>query len=326
MWVEEARKGLCPGFKATRCAGATAAQLALASVSSGAQALGPAATAPDAAIRKDEDEGGACVMPCRAGLCKWAAGTPAARESVSSGQGQEWTGREEQGSRHLFRPPASAWAEKHVLPGAPARAPQPRRPHRLSCAPWGWGPAILLTSWGGAPSLGSNLSGALDHSGRRRLGSHSHTGRRGPGGHGRGSGSHGERAAGPPGSPPTPTPPLSLGKEGRRRGPRGAVTSEAVCTMAPLRAGHEMDSWFPSQLSKCHPAPKHTPPRAPPQWQGMGGTEEPRCHPQGFTGQSSRGPEGPQFPCLEGGHPAWGAGRSPPAQKTRGRRACRGAD
>ena len=214
MWVEEARKGLCPGFKATRCAGATAAQLALASVSSGAQALGPAATAPDAAIRKDEDEGGACVMPCRAGLCKWAAGTPAARESVSSGQGQEWTGREEQGSRHLFRPPASAWAEKHVLPGAPARAPQPRRPHRLSCAPWGWGPAILLTSWGGAPSLGSNLSGALDHSGRRRLGSHSHTGRRGPGGHGRGSGSNGERAAGPPGSPPPPPPLVTW--EGRK--------------------------------------------------------------------------------------------------------------
>ena len=79
------------------------------------------------------------------------------------------------GSRHLFRLPASAWAEKHVLPGAPARAPQPRRPHRLSCAPWGWGPAILLTSWDGAPSLGSNLSGALDHSGRRRLGSHGHT-------------------------------------------------------------------------------------------------------------------------------------------------------
>ena len=119
------------------------------------------------------------------------------------------------GSRHLFRLPASAWTEKHVLPGAPARAPQPRRPHRLSCAPWGWGPAILLTSWDGAPSLGSNLSGALDHSGRRRLGSHGHTGWRGPGGHGRGSGSHGERAAGPPGSPPTPTTPL-VTWEGRK--------------------------------------------------------------------------------------------------------------
>ena len=125
---------------------------------------------------------------------------------------------------------------------------------------------------------------------------------------------------------PPPPPPLSLGKEGRRRGPRGAVTSEAVCTMAPLRAGHEMDSWFPSQLSKCHPAPKHTPPRAPPQRRGDGGYGGATVSPQGFTGPRSRGPEGPQFPCLEGGHPARGAGRSPLAQKTRGRRACRGAD
>lgn len=38
----------------------------------------------------------------------------------------------------------------------------------------------------------------------------------------------------------------------------------------------------------------------------MGDTEEPRCHPEGFTGQRSRDPEEPQFPCLEGGHPARG--------------------
>lgn len=128
MWVEEAKKGLCPGFKATRCAGTTAAQLALASVSSGAQALGPAATAPDAAIRKDEDEGGACVMPCRAGLCKWAARTPAARESVSSGQGQEWTGREEQGSRQREERAAGICSARPPRPGQRSTCSQEPRP------------------------------------------------------------------------------------------------------------------------------------------------------------------------------------------------------
>lgn len=233
------------------------------------------------------------------------------------------------GSRRLSCPPASAWAEKHVLPGGPARAPQPRPPPaRLSCAPWGRGPAILLTSWDGAPWLGSNLSGALDHSGRRRLGSHGHTGRRGPRGHGRGSGSHSEQAAGPPGSSPTPRP-LSLGKEGRRRGPRGAVTSEAVCTMAPLRAGHEMDSRFPSQLSQCQPAPKRSPPWAPPWRRGGGGGH--RGAMAGITPRPSLGggagaPRALSFPVWRLGTLPGGAGQSPPAQKTRGQvETCRGA-
>lgn len=34
-----------------------------------------------------------------------------------------------------------------------------------------------------------------------------------------------------------------------------------------------MDNWFPSQLSKCHPAPKHTAPWAPLRGRA-GGTEQ----------------------------------------------------
>lgn len=261
-----------------------------------------------------------------------AAGTPAAWELVSSGQGWEWTGqgpgqREALAagicSTRLPRPGQRSTCSQEAQP----ELPSPRPPHHLCCAPWGRGPAILLTSWDGAPSPGSNLSGALNHSGRRRLGSHSHTGRQGPGGHGRGSGSHGELAAGPPGSPPTPTPPLSLGKEGRRRGPRGAVTSEAVCTMAPLRAGREMDSWFPSQLSKCHPAPKHTPPRAPPRRWGDGGHGGATVSPRGLHWAEEQGPRGTSVSLFGGWAPCPGVqdGVLQP-RRQEGAEACRGAD
>lgn len=67
--------------------------------------------------------------------------------------------------------------------------------------------------------------------------------------------------------------------------------------------------WTAGFLLSCRNAtlPPSTPHPGPlPNSGGMGDTEEPRCDPEGFAGQRSRDPEGPQFPCLEGGHPARG--------------------
>lgn len=87
----------------------------------------------------------------------------------------------------------------------------------------------LLTSWDGAPSPGSSLSGALNHSERRwDVG--------GGGARVREQGQGPQQASGKASCLPAPI--LSLGKEGRRGCPQGAVTSEAVFTMAPLGAGH----------------------------------------------------------------------------------------
>ncbi|CAI9167392.1 unnamed protein product [Rangifer tarandus platyrhynchus] len=119
---------------------------------------------------------------------------------------------------------------------------------------------------------------------------------------------------------PRPHPPLSLGKEGRRRGPRGAMTSEAVCTMAPLRAGHEMDSWLPSRQSQCHPAPRRSPPRAPPCGRGWGGHRGATAGivPRPSLGGGAGAPRALSFPVWRVGTLPGGAGQSPPAQKTRG--------
>lgn len=73
-------RGSVQGCKATRRCGTTAAHLASASVPSEAEALGLVAAAPNTTVREDENEGGPCVTPCRAGLCKRAAGTPAVWE------------------------------------------------------------------------------------------------------------------------------------------------------------------------------------------------------------------------------------------------------
>lgn len=180
-----------------------------------------------------EDEGGACVMPYRTGLCKggW--------DPSSLGVGVQWsrlgvdrTGAGAEGgagsrvasvSPRLPRP----GQREARAPRSPSPAPQPQAPPPPFLCPLGPGPSSLLTSWDRAPSIGSNLSGALNHSGRRRLGEPRPHGTAGPGGHGRRSGptASWQQASG---SPPTP-PPLSLGKGRKEEVPR-AVTSEAVCT------------------------------------------------------------------------------------------------
>lgn len=48
---------------------------------------------------------------------------------------------------------------------------------------------------------------------------------------------------------------------------QGTLTSEAIFTLAPPRAGHWMDSWLPSRLWECHPLPQAPPPSALPDGQ-----------------------------------------------------------
>lgn len=125
-------RGFVQGFKATRCGGSTAAHLALASVSSEAQALVPAATAPNATIRKDEDEGGACVMPYRTGLCKGRLGPQQPGSwcpvvKAGSGQDRGW-GRGRRGQPASVSPAClglgrEARAPRSPSPSSPAPGP-----------------------------------------------------------------------------------------------------------------------------------------------------------------------------------------------------------
>ena len=60
-----------------------------------------------------------------------------------------------------------------------------------------------------------------------------------------------------------------------------------------------MDNWFPSQLSKCHPAPKHTPPWAPLRGRA-GGTEQPVVSPPGLCWEEEQEPRGASVSLFRG--------------------------
>lgn len=236
-------RGAAQGFEATCCGAAAlpapafprgSAKLrgASASFSQKAGALSPAATASNAAVCKDDSYDGGW----RGSPQEWVCGEGWRGPQQPRGQCPEakaWSGRglgwgvqrEEWGAGRLSCLPKEDVS--HLSLDVRSTNSQ-EAPPVLPVPPRTRAQLALLTSQDGAPSPGSSLSGALNHSGRRWD--------VGGGARVREQGQGPQQASGRASCLPAPI--LSLGKEGRRGCPQGAVTSEAVFTMAPLGAGH----------------------------------------------------------------------------------------